>query len=185
MTLHADAVRTLTAWNPSAELPEQRRLRAEYLEYLDDHPDGVWRSNRPAHITASALVVDQEARRVLLTLHPKVGRWLQLGGHCEPEDVSLGGAALREATEESGIEGLLIDAEPAKLDLHQVHCAGREQPPSRHLDVQYLAMAPAGAEPLISDESLDLKWFPWDAPPEPTDDSVRVLVAQARRRFGS
>jgi 8-oxo-dGTP pyrophosphatase MutT (NUDIX family) len=184
MTLHADAVRTLTAWTPPAALPGQRELRAEYLEHLDDHPDGVWRSNRPAHITASAMVVDPEAGRMLLTLHPKVGLWLQLGGHCEPEDVSLGGAALREATEESGIEGLTIDAEPVKLDRHQVYCAGRQEPPSWHLDVQYLAVAPAGAEPLISDESLDLRWFRWDAPPEPTDESVRVLAEQARQRYG-
>ena len=42
---------------------------------------------------------------MLLTLHRKVGRWLQLGGHCEPADTTLAGAALREATEESGLPG--------------------------------------------------------------------------------
>ena len=180
LALHSDAVRVLTAWAPPAEEPQQHELRALYLEHLDDNLDGVWRSNREAHITASALVVDPEEQRVLLTLHAKVGAWLQLGGHCEPDDLSLGAAALREATEESGIEGLIISGEPVRLDRHQVYCAGREEPPSWHLDVQYTALAPAGAREAISEESLDLRWFPWDALPEQTDDSVRRLVARAR-----
>jgi 8-oxo-dGTP pyrophosphatase MutT (NUDIX family) len=49
-------------------------------------------------ITASTLVVDDAAQKVLLTLHPRFGRWLQLGGHCEDTDVGIRAAALREAT---------------------------------------------------------------------------------------
>ncbi len=45
------------------------------------------------------------ARTRLLTLHPRFGRWLQLGGHCEDTDADIAAAALREATEESGIDG--------------------------------------------------------------------------------
>jgi 8-oxo-dGTP pyrophosphatase MutT (NUDIX family) len=178
--LHADAVRVLTAWN--APGPAQELLRGDYLDHLEARADGVWRSCRPAHITASALVVDPEQGRVLLTLHPKVGRWLQLGGHCEPEDTTLAGAALREAREESGIEaGLaLLGDGPVKLDRHAVRCAGKDAPENTHLDVQYLVTAPADASARISEESLDLRWFPFDALPELTDDSVRALAARAR-----
>jgi 8-oxo-dGTP pyrophosphatase MutT (NUDIX family) len=178
--LHADAVRTLRSWEaPDAE---QDLLRHDYLAHLDFRADGVWRSCRPAHITASALVVDAENGRVLLTLHPKVGRWLQLGGHCEPEDVTLAGAALREAREESGIsEGLTLLGEgPAKLDRHAVRCAGKDQPENTHLDVQYLVVAPADAVARISEESLDLRWFPWEELPTDTDASVRRLTELAR-----
>ena len=38
----------------------------------------------PAHLTASAMVLDHAGERVLLTLHRKGGFWGQLGGHCEP-----------------------------------------------------------------------------------------------------
>ncbi|WP_236654173.1 NUDIX hydrolase [Streptacidiphilus anmyonensis] len=177
--LHADAVRTLSAWK--APDPEQDLLRHDYLAHLDARVDGVWRSCRPAHITASALVVDAENRRVLLTLHPKVGRWLQLGGHCEPEDPTLAEAALREAREESGIvDGLtLIGEGPAKLDRHAVRCAGKDQPENTHLDVQYLVLAPTDAVARISEESLDLRWFPWDGLPVDTDASVRRLTELA------
>lgn len=178
--LHTDAVRVLTEW--AAPDAEQDLLRHDYLDHLAARADGVWRSCRPAHITASALVVDPEHGRVLLTLHPKVGRWLQLGGHCEPEDTTLADAALREAREESGIGtglALLGDA-PVKLDRHAVRCAGKDAPENTHLDVQYLVLAPAGAVAAISDESLDLRWFGFDALPEPTDDSVRRLARRAQ-----
>ncbi|MDH6116475.1 8-oxo-dGTP pyrophosphatase MutT (NUDIX family) [Kitasatospora sp. GAS204A] len=187
--IHADAVRVLNAWTP--EEAGQQQLRHDYLAHLAEHPDGLWRSCRPAHITASALVVDPAAGRVLLTLHPKVGLWLQMGGHCEPGDETLAAAALREATEESGIAGLRLlavggAAEPAPvlLDSHQVRCAGKDQPENTHLDVQFLALAPAGAQEEISEESLDLRWFGFDALPELTDASLRRLVQLGRKLVG-
>lgn len=186
--LHSDAVRALRSWSVADTGQEQ--LRLDYLDHLAEQPDGMWRSCLPAHITASAVVVDPSAGRVLLTLHPKVGRWLQMGGHCEPGDGTLAAAALREATEESGIAGLellTVDGAPVpvKLDRHLVRCTGKDQPENTHLDVQYVAVAPAGAEALISEESLDLRWFDYDDLPELTDASVRELVGLARKLTGA
>ena len=95
---------------------------------------------------------------MLLTLHPRFGRWLQLGGHCEDTDVDIFGAALREATEESGIKGLTVDPELAALHVHAVTCSLGV--PTRHLDMQFIAHAPQDAEITCSDESLDLRWWP-------------------------
>lgn len=183
-SLHADAVAVLTAWAPS--LPDQRMLRADYLTYLADHPDGLRRSNRSGHLTGSALVVDAARERVLLTLHPLVGRWLQLGGHIEDDDPTLCAAAAREAREEGGIADISIDSVPLRLDRHTVRCrdgAGGEAV-LHHLDVQFLALSPTGARAQRSDESLDLRWWPWAALPEGTDGSVRALVEAARSRLG-
>ncbi|MPZ94098.1 MAG: NUDIX domain-containing protein [Propionibacteriales bacterium] len=175
MTLHGDAVRVLTAWAPSDA--GQARLQAQYLEHLATHADAMWRECRPDHLTASALVVSADGRDVLLTLHRRIGRWLQMGGHCEPADGSLAGSALREATEESGIAGLALRAVPARLSYHEVPCGPVR--PAHHLDVQYVAAAPADAVPVISDESADLRWFPLDELPSDADGALRALVATA------
>jgi hypothetical protein len=45
--------------------------------------------------------------------------------------------------------------------------------------VQYLALVPADAQEVISDESDDLRWFPVGALPEPLDPSVRALIDTA------
>jgi 8-oxo-dGTP pyrophosphatase MutT (NUDIX family) len=175
VTLRTEAVRELSAW--AAPTPDQVAMRGAYLAYLAEHDDAMWRRCAPGHLTASALVLDREGGRVLLTLHPKVGRWLQTGGHCEPGDRTLAAAALREATEESGIAGLELLDHPVRLDRHHVRCQPDGE--AEHLDVQYLALAPAGACAAISAESLDLQWWPVDELPAGVDGSVRALVSRA------
>ncbi len=152
------------------------------LDFLAEHPNtAAHRDLRAGHLTASALVLDHAHERVLLTLHPLAGRWLQLGGHLECADASLAGAAAREAMEESGIAGLVLRPGPIGLDWHDVTCRDSTGAPggSSHLDLQYLAIAPPGAEPRISDESLDLAWWPVRALPDGADEVVRGLVARA------
>ncbi|RRO12741.1 NUDIX domain-containing protein [Saccharopolyspora rhizosphaerae] len=169
---HSDATRVLTEWRPAD--PQQEALRQAFLALLDAREDACLRACEPGHITASAVLLDAAGDNVLLTLHPRVGRWLQLGGHCEPEDDTLAGAALREATEESGMTGLVVDPEPVHLDVHPITCSLGK--PTRHFDVRYVVRAPAGAEPARSDESLDLRWWPLVTPPEGTD-LVPLLTA--------
>lgn len=182
--LHAAALALLDDWAAPSE--DQEQLRSAYVGFLQEHPDGVLRAQRRGHITASALIVDPDAGWVLLTLHPLVGRWLQTGGHCEVDDRDLPGAARREAIEEGGIPDVLIDASPLRLDRHAVACKDGRGGLSQlhHLDVQFLARVPTGSLARRSEESLDLRWWAWDALPAGTDESVRQLVAAARRRLG-
>ena len=178
--LHAASLDLLSTWQ--AANSDQEALRKEYVEFVRNHPDAHLRTCYPGHLTASALVLSHDHREVLLMLHAKAQMWFQMGGHLQSQDRSLPDAALREATEESGIHDLTIDPVPVHVDRHEVgfcHPKG----PVDHLDVRFVAVASGQSKISASDESSDLRWFPVDA--LPTDEpSITDLVAAALRRLG-
>jgi len=155
----------------------QESLRHAVLAFVHGRADACRRDCVPGHITASTLVFDDSGSRVLLTLHPRLGRWVQLGGHCEDTDEDIVAAALREATEESGVSDLRINPELVAVHVHPVTCSLGV--PTRHLDLQFVAHAPADAEIALSDESVDLRWWPADALPTGTDHALAYLVEAA------
>jgi len=176
VTLHADALEVLRVW--PAPSTTQEALRRRFVEHLERHPDGLARGCRPDHVTASVLVLDPSLHRVLLTLHAKSGRWFQFGGHTEDGDLTLDGAALREAVEESGLSPAELDLHPTpvRLDAHPVPFCGPGEG-VHHLDVMYAAVARDGARHEVSEESLDVAWWPVDAlPDDHLEDFVRPAV---------
>jgi 8-oxo-dGTP pyrophosphatase MutT (NUDIX family) len=177
--LHADAVRVVTDLVPQSVA--EASVRQGFLGFLAARPDATWRSCAAGHITASALVLEPVHGLVLLTLHPRAGMWLPVGGHCEPGDGTLLDVASREAREESGLGALSFDPTPLNLDIHPITCSLGV--PTRHFDVCYLAVAAEGAEPVQSDESTDLQWFPWDALPDGAAPELPRLLEAARARL--
>ncbi|MEV6134572.1 NUDIX domain-containing protein [Nocardia sp. NPDC051990] len=167
-SLHASATQLLEAWRPTGV---DASLREAMLAFLGSAPRGCLREHVPGHITASAVVFSHDERAVLLTLHPRVGRWIQLGGHCEEGDETVADAALREATEESGITGLRMDPELYGAQAHPITCSLGV--PTRHLDLLFRIVAPLGAVPIRSHESTDLRWWPVDALPGNADVLLR------------
>jgi 8-oxo-dGTP pyrophosphatase MutT (NUDIX family) len=180
-SLREDARRVLTQWDaPSAG---QEGLRAEFLAHLDGHEGGMWKQGPPVHLTASALVLNPSLDKVLLTLHAKAGVWLQFGGHFEPGDTTVHAAATREAREESGVAGLEVAPELAHLDRHALLAPGfgrcRE-----HLDLRYAGVAPDEVGYAVSEESLDVRWWPLDDLPAESAGEIRPLADAARRLLG-
>ena len=176
--LHTSCVGLLTRWR--APSPQQEALRCDYLAHLDSHLDGWARECAGAHLTASSLICSPQASSVLLTLHAKLGRWLQTGGHIEVSDSSLAAAARREASEESGLSRLQLDPDPLKLSRHEVPCGVVR--PTYHLDVQYLVLADPTEQPQVSEESTDVRWFDVHRLPQ-IDESVAELIAAAQQRL--
>jgi 8-oxo-dGTP pyrophosphatase MutT (NUDIX family) len=179
VTLHADALDVLTRWQ--APTPAQERLRDEYVGHLATHFDGVWRSCLPDHLTAGALVLSHDRRHVLLNLHRKSGHWFHFGGHLEAGDSSLAGAALRETREESGLAGLGVEQQPLHLSRHAVGFCDPAGSVVHHLDVRFLAVLGTDTAPVVSEESLDVRWWPVDALPTEHPDMLEMIeLALAR-----
>jgi 8-oxo-dGTP pyrophosphatase MutT (NUDIX family) len=180
VSAHTEALSTLRRW--SAPTAAQAALRDRYVAHLESHQDGLTRTCRPDHLTASTLVLSADGTHALLTLHAKARRWFQLGGHVESGDDSLASAALREATEESGMKALALDPAPIQLSEHAVPFCGPTGD-VHHLDVRFLAIAPAAASVSVSAESLDVSWWPVDALPDPEADLVELVgLARGRRQ---
>jgi hypothetical protein len=158
--------------------------RTRMLAWIERFPTTAHlRANLEGHLTASALVVDGARERVLLTHHKKLQRWLQLGGHCDGE-ANLVRTALLEACEESGIGDLRIDPRPLDLDIHCIP-ARPSEPAHDHLDTRFVVYAPRGAVEVVSEESLELRWFTCTELEQlETDDSVRRLVRLWQERGG-
>ena len=133
-----------------------RRVLAEFSGFARTHPDCCERTLAVGHFTGSAWLVSADQRRVLLTHHRKLDRWLQLGGHADG-DGDLAKVALREAEEESGLTGLRVVRRIFDLDRHRIP-ARNNDPEHWHYDVRFVVHAGAGEDFVVGPESHDLAW---------------------------
>lgn len=158
---------------------ELGNTRLKMRELLESVPRPADRTSLPGHLTGSALVVDSSLSSTLLLLHAKLGIWVQPGGHADG-DMNLMSVALREATEETGIDGLRIRPVPIDLDIHEVRPPAEQ--PHFHHDVRFLVAAPEGAEFVGNHESLDHRWVRIDEVADmDVDPGLRRMAARVAR----
>ncbi len=155
--------------------PELRPARDRVLEALRTQEAPLDRSDRPGHLTGSALIIDPSSGRILVLFHRKLQRWLQPGGHADG-DTNLAAVALREATEETGIDGLAVVIPAVDIDVHRV--APPAEDPHLHYDVRFVVMAPAGATVTGNHESEALRWVHGEELPGLGADAGLVRLAR-------
>ena len=181
MSLHTNTSQILSGWKPSE--PAQEALRQAFLGYLAAREDACARACTPGHITAAVVIFNPERTHTLLTLHRRLGAWLQLGGHCEETDHTLADTAVREVREESGISNASIEAQPFHLDVHPVTCSLGI--PTRHFDIRFRAFVPMEAQLTSNHESVDLRWWRVDELPENAMPDIPALITTAINSISS
>lgn len=141
-----------------ARYPDEADAVNQFIGFVSRNGNCFSRELKEGHVTGSAWVVDSRGEKVLLTLHKKLNRWLQLGGHADGDPDVLG-VALREAREESGLDGIVaIGEEIFDIDIHLIPAHGAE-PDHYHYDIRYAFMAGDEKDIIVSDESHDLDWI--------------------------
>lgn len=102
--------------------------------------------------------------RVLILLHPKLGKLLPPGGHIEPDELP-DHAALREVREETGLKVRLVGettlsvdqpAQLAKPEGIQLEDIARDH---QHIDLIYFAVPLDGSQPRPGDGVKHLRWY--------------------------
>ena len=162
---------------------EEAAAVAATVELVEAHPDCLLRTCMPGHLTGSAWILSPDRRLTLLTLHRKLGKWLQLGGHADG-DGDLLSVALREAREESGLAGVRAAADSVfDVDRHWIPAHGGE-PGHWHHDLRFLLEADPSEPLTVSSESRQLAWVEVGAvaalnPEESMMRMVRKTLARA------
>ncbi len=132
----------------------------------------------PGHFTVSGFITDPAESALVLIHHRRLERWLQPGGHVEPEDTSMIAALFREIEEETGISDVSPEHPPLfDVDVHRIPLRGTE-PPHLHFDIRFHVVAER--RPLApSDEVAGAAWVDLDQVADWTkDQSVLRAVAK-------
>ena len=155
-------IQQLERYKPWNEQEERDRLLI--LQCLREQKDIFTRSNRLAHMTASAWVVNPDRSRVLMAYHNIYHSWSWLGGHADGE-TDLLSVAIREVQEESGICHVrpvseeIFSVESLTVDGH----VKRGEYVSSHLHLNVTYLLEASDEESLSikkDENSGIAWFP-------------------------
>ena len=90
-------------------------------------------------------MLSPDRRDLVLIHHKKLGIWVQPGGHVEPSDEDLLGAARREVLEEVGLSDLEPLPSPGgsplfDVDIHAIP-ARKADPAHEHFDVRFAFVA--------------------------------------------
>lgn len=159
------------------EYPDESVLKSRYQELLELE-DAFYRTGRPGHFTASALILNREKSQVLLVEHRKLGIWVQPGGHADGDE-NLEQAAGKEVEEETGLSSWDCDGSILDLDIHPIP-ARKDEGPHHHYDVRFLFIANPDAPITISHESTDMKWIPMQSVRDYSEeDSILRMLRKA------
>ncbi len=143
---------------------EEQSFVRDFMELTEDQL-AFCRERTEGHFTASAWIVNKRRTHTLLTLHKKLNRWLQLGGHADGNE-NLLEVAMNEAKEESGLTSLrIVDYFIFDIDKHIIP-ASHSIEQHFHYDVRFLIEAEIDEPLTISAESKDLAWVSFESVPD-------------------
>ena len=136
---------------------EHTHLR-NMIRFIEEEEECFLRQLQKGHLTGSAWITDQQNSSVVLVHHRKLDRWLQPGGHADGI-TDIYEVALKEAMEETGLQGLQSSRKIFDVDIHLIP-ANSKDPAHFHYDIRYHFIAPSESTLIVSPESHEVSWVP-------------------------
>jgi 8-oxo-dGTP pyrophosphatase MutT (NUDIX family) len=153
--------------------PDRAPDVARLTHLLGPGPSLASRATFPLHVTCSAACID-DTGQVLMIHHRALQKWLLPGGHVEPEDISLYGAALRELEEEAGmpwqhaVSPPSLDLIPLDIDVHEIPAnPAKGEPAHWHADLRFAFWAKETTIVIQPEEVTAYAWRPVSDLPTP------------------
>ena len=166
-------IQLLESYFPSAE--EEIDSKAQILAFVKANERCFERSLAMGHMTASSWLLNGDGSKALLMHHTKLGRWLQLGGHCDGNPNVLE-VSITEAKEESGLESICsVMPFIFDIDVHSIPENPKEQA-HFHYDVRFLLQVQGNEEVKKNHESKQLLWIGKQRSCLPTDERSVVRM---------
>ena len=145
-----------------SDFEEEQLFQKLTTDFVHRQPAFWLRSTLEGHLTGSAWILNPERDKALLIHHRTLDKWFQPGGHTEENDQSLLDTARREATEETGVQGLkLLSEQLFDLDIHIIPQKG-DIPAHLHYDLRFAFEAQSEELSGNFSEVKGLTWMPLD-----------------------
>ena len=181
-SIRADLLSLLSTFQTN--VTEEQKDIEEMKIFLRAHTEFLGKTNPAGHVTGSAVVINTTHQSVLLLHHKKLQRWLQPGGHTDPDEHPMA-TALRETQEETGLQTLsfLPSPDPSHLLTIDSHWIPERPRNARHIHMDFRYLLQASSDTMqLSQESTDGRWFTWkEAEHLELDPSLRRALSRAKQ----
>lgn len=149
---------------------KQYLVQEEFLLFMENNVDFLFRTNLKGHLTSSAFVIDKQKGKILLIHHKKLDKWLQPGGHCDGDPDFLR-VAIKEVFEETGLRIQRNGQEIKGLDIHVIP-EYKSTPEHKHYDVRFIFQSNSLLPLTQNHETKGLIWVQIDEFNKYMDDPV-------------
>lgn len=152
--------------------PNEEKRQERFINYLKNHNSKEIRdwNNFDGHIVVGSFIYAKKENKFLFLYHKDLKMYLYPGGHIDREDKTILDAALREATEETGLDNFKVlhntknELIPLDIDTQFIEYNERLALPSHyHYDFRYVLMIDEIQDIKIDTSELrDYKWLDYE-----------------------
>ncbi len=149
-------------YKPQSE--EEKKQKEIMLQHIVMFYDTIsYRNSMLFHMTASAMILNENKDKLLMIYHKIYQSWSWVGGHADGE-TDLQKTALKETQEETGVSELKPCGNIISLDILTVegHYKNKEYVcPHLHFNVTYCFIASEKSKLILNkEETEDVAWIP-------------------------